>query len=143
MRLYDKLRRWLGRPGPPTPLRGAPAVRRLKTYSASSGYVFQYYYLGRRETDSQEGLATEYVFEVQVGAGAAAGTRHVSVVLPEQHLDAWAKSQNRELADNERYAVAKLALFQAFDDGESPHTVKPVVYVSYSALDRIAAALDF
>jgi len=30
------------------PLTGAPAVRRQKTYSAESGYVYQYFYEGQR-----------------------------------------------------------------------------------------------
>ena len=32
----------------PLPLTGAPAVRRLKSYSAQSGYVYQYFYEGQR-----------------------------------------------------------------------------------------------
>ena len=34
----------------PLPLTGAPAVRRLKSYSAQSGYVYQYFYEGQRHS---------------------------------------------------------------------------------------------
>ncbi len=52
--------RWLR--NKPEPLRGAPAVRRQKAYSAQSGYVYQYYYQGQRPSSPEPG--TEYVFDV-------------------------------------------------------------------------------
>jgi hypothetical protein len=41
----------------PVPLSGAPAIRRMKTYSAQSGYVYQYFYEVQRP-------GTEFVFSV-------------------------------------------------------------------------------
>ena len=37
------------------PLAGAPPVRRLKTYSARSGYVYQYRYQGSRPSSRRAG----------------------------------------------------------------------------------------
>ena len=45
------------------PLSGAPAIRRMKTYSAQSGYVYQYFYEGQRPLRGAEG-GTEFVFSV-------------------------------------------------------------------------------
>jgi hypothetical protein len=37
-------------------------------------------------------------------------------------LEAWAKANGRALTSSEEYAVAKMRLFQAFDEGEVPAT---------------------
>ena len=47
------------------PLSGAPPIRRLKTYSAQSGYVYQYFYEGQRPLRGEAG--TEFVFTVDRG----------------------------------------------------------------------------
>src|SRR5207302_5733890 len=47
-----------------SPLTGAPPVRRLKTYSAQSGYVYQYYYEGHRDFRSGGESGTEFVFQI-------------------------------------------------------------------------------
>ncbi len=44
------------------PLTGAPAVRRMKTYSAQSGYVYQYYFEGYRPLPVESGV--EFVFQI-------------------------------------------------------------------------------
>jgi len=46
------------------PLTGAPAVRRQKTYSAESGYVYQYYYEGQRPASRDGSSGIEFVFNV-------------------------------------------------------------------------------
>ena len=46
----------------PVPLTGAPAVRRLKSYSAQSGYVYQYFYEGQRPFRSGGESGVEFVF---------------------------------------------------------------------------------
>lgn len=88
-----------------SPLTGAPAVRRMKTYSAQSGYVYQYFYEGRR------GVA--YVFSI------SSDRKHwspVEVTLDEGAIAAWEQAHGRQLSSTERYAVAKMALFEAFDE---------------------------
>ena len=41
-------------------------VRRMKTYTGETGYVYQYYFVGEREAlpDAPEAPATEYIFDV-------------------------------------------------------------------------------
>jgi len=41
-------------------------VRRLKTYTGSQGYVYQYYFVGQRPAavKPSEGPATEYIFDI-------------------------------------------------------------------------------
>jgi len=113
---------WLRKRGrrAPQPLRGAPAVRRRKTYSAQSGYVYQYFYQGCR---SAEG-GTEYVFEVSADRK---NSFPVLVLLEESSIAAWNAEHGRELTATERYAISKMALFQAFDERERPELLdRPV-----------------
>ena len=44
----------------------AMTVRRMKTYAGSQGYVYQYYFVGKRPAlaADPEAPATEYVFDV-------------------------------------------------------------------------------
>src|SRR5213079_2313732 len=93
------------------PLTGAPKVRRQKTYSAESGYVYQYFYEGQRAAKRDGAEGTEYVFNMSADRKSSSP---VSVFLSEQALETWQKEHERELVSTERYPVAKLALFQAF-----------------------------
>jgi hypothetical protein len=101
------LRRLFGKKLPP--LSGAPAVRRLKTYSAQSGYVYQYCYRGQRPG--------EFVFDVSADRKSF---HPVSVFVEHGSIQQWESGHGRQLAANERYAIAKMALFQAFDERPSP-----------------------
>jgi hypothetical protein len=92
-----------------------PPVRRLKTYTGAQGYVYQYYFVGKRPAlpDDPEAPATEFVFDVTSDRKL---TYAVSVFLPDSGRDAWSKSHGRPLSDAEQYAAAKLRLFLAFDE---------------------------
>jgi hypothetical protein len=110
----------------PLPLTGIPAVRRLKSYPAQSGYVYHYFYEGQRPLRRGSETGTEFVFTV----GADSKTWHpVSVLLPEGALEAWEREHARTLSSTERYAIAKLALFQAFDERAGPPQMKEDVQV--------------
>jgi len=93
-------------------------VRRLKTYTGSQGYVYQYYFVGKRPApaDSPESVATEYVFDVTSDRRA---TYAVSVFLSRQVVDAWGEAHGRTLTESEQYAAVKLRLFRAFDELEN------------------------
>jgi len=122
----------------PLPLTGAPAVRRLKTYSAQSGYVYQYYYDGQRQLLSGGEHCVEYVFTVS----ADRKTSHpVSVLVAEGSLRAWEQAHARELSSTERYAIAKMALFQAFDERAAPDLMKQEVRVRAADVEAIIDAL--
>jgi hypothetical protein len=91
------------------------AIRRLKTYTGQTGYVYQYYFVGKRAAleGDPESPSTEYVFDVTSDRKT---TFAVSIFLPPQALDGWAASRGRSLSEPERYAAAKLRLMQAFDE---------------------------
>jgi hypothetical protein len=94
-------------------------VRRLKTYTGSQGYVYQYYFVGQRASVESESVATEYIFDVTSDRKT---TYAVSVFLPQQIVAAWNRAHGRALSDSEQYAAAKLCLFQAFDEVEHMQT---------------------
>jgi len=96
-------------------------VRRMKTYAGAQGFVYQYYFVGKRAALAQdpEAPAIEFVFDVTSDRKV---TFAVSVFLPQQALDSWAKAHGRPLTDAEQYAAAKLRLFRAFDELEDLKT---------------------
>jgi hypothetical protein len=122
----------------PVPLTGAPTTRRVKTYSAQSGYVYRYFYLGHRKTETQRQAGTEYVFEV---AADAKSSLKVSVFVMDGGVAEWERSKGRELAVNERYAVAKLALFRAFDERLTPQEMADPVYARVAEVAEILEEL--
>jgi hypothetical protein len=121
----------------PLPLSGAPAVRRLKSYSAQSGYVYQYFYEGQRPYSGGES-GTEYVFTVS----ADRKTYHpVSVLVGEGEVRAWEQAHGRMLGSTERYAVSKMALLQAFDERATPLEMKQEVRVRGADMAAIIETL--
>ncbi|HUA15176.1 MAG TPA: hypothetical protein VMG31_07750 [Verrucomicrobiae bacterium] len=92
-------------------------VRRLKTYAGAQGYVYQYYFVGKRAAldDEPEAPATEFIFDVTSDRKL---TYAVSVFLPRQSLQIWTTTHGRALNDAEQYAAVKLRLFRAFDELE-------------------------
>jgi hypothetical protein len=109
---------------PSVALTGAPEVRRQKSYSAQSGYVYQYYYEGQRPAEAE--AAIEFVFSV---SGDRKTWFHVSVLLGEEACGAWERSHGRSLNSTERYAIAKMSLFQAFDERPAPDNMKEAILV--------------
>lgn len=95
-------------------MQGVPSHRRLKTYSALSGYVFQYVYAGYRR--HAEPPANDYIFQV--------GTqRSDSMPLPIRVSDSVAQllhdASGREISPREKYALAKMKLFRVLDEWEA------------------------
>jgi len=90
-------------------------VRRMKTYAGGQGYVYQYYFVGKRPTlaDDPEAPATEFVFDVTSDRKL---TFAVSIFLRQDSLASWSQVHGRVLNDAEQYAAAKLRLFRAFDE---------------------------
>jgi hypothetical protein len=126
--------RWFGKKT--VPLAGVPTVRRQKTYSAQSGYVYQYFYEGHRPSSAERG--TEYVFDVSSDRKTSSP---VSVVISDAAVASWQNESGRTLSATEQYAIAKMALFQAFDERESPEAMRQAVHVSPGAVQAILAAL--
>ena len=91
-------------------------VRRLKTYTGSQGYVYQYYFVGSRPAVGTGKPATEYVFDVTSDRKT---TFAVSVFLNQDAVSQWTCNHGRGLNEAERYAAAKLRLFRGFDEIEN------------------------
>lgn len=91
-------------------------IRRMKTYTGGQGYVYQYYYVGKR-SDPVKGAspATEYIFDVTSDRKT---TFAVSVLVSQQTLQAWADLHRRPLTEAEQYGAVKMRLFRAFDEVE-------------------------
>jgi hypothetical protein len=128
--------RWLARflAGKKAPLRGAPASPRQKTYSAQSGYVYQYFYLGYRPVRG----AVEFVFDVSSDRKTSFP---VTVLVEDAAVEQWSRRNARDLSGTERYAVAKVALFQAFDERPEPSAMRAPVRVRAADLNAIIEKL--
>ena len=90
-------------------------VRRVKTYTAQTGYVYEYYFVGQRAALASDPWApsTEFVFDVSSDRKSIFA---VSVFLLPRALEAYALEHGRTLSDPEQYAAAKLRLMQGFDE---------------------------
>ena len=122
-----------------SPLHGAPIKPRLKTYSAATGYVFQYVYRGHRRGQTGNGLpASEYVFSVSCDRKTYFP---VSVRLAEAVVVGWGERYQRALSATEIYAIAKLSLFEAFDERQDLDQLSLPVEPDGEAVDRHLGAL--
>jgi hypothetical protein len=90
-------------------------VRRVKTYTAQTGYVYEYYFVGKRPALAGDPLfpAIEFIFDVSPDRKSVFA---VSVFLPPPALESYAAEHGRSLSDPEQYAAVKLRLLQAFDE---------------------------
>jgi hypothetical protein len=89
----------------------------MKSYSGAQGYVYEYYFVGKRPAlaNDPEAPSTEFIFDVTSDRKL---TYSVSVFLPQEPLAAWSQSHGRILNDAEQYAAVKMRLFRAFDELE-------------------------
>ena len=111
-------------------------VRRLKTYTGSQGYVYQYYFVGKRPSQLSE--ATEYIFDVTSDRKL---TYAVSVFLARQVVAAWGEAHGRALTDSEQYAAVKMRLFRAFDELEDMQAQGRRLQVDLRSLEESLASL--
>jgi hypothetical protein len=114
-------------------------VRRLKTYAGSQGYVYQYYFVGKRTAEAGPSeTATQYIFDVTSDRKT---TYAVSVFLPQQVVAAWNQAHGRALTDSEQYAAAKLRLFRAFDELEDMQADGRNLQIDSPSLEESLASL--
>src|ERR1035438_9946512 len=111
-------------------------IRRLKTYTGSQGYVYQYYFVGKRLAPMSD--ANEYIFDVTSDRKL---TYSVSIYLPPQVVTAWAESHGRPLADSEQYAAVKMRLFRAFDELEDMQARGRQLHIDAYSLEESLASL--
>ncbi|MBI4877131.1 MAG: hypothetical protein HY822_21055 [Acidobacteria bacterium] len=107
---------------------------RWKTYAARSGYVYEYCYQGQSTRSDN----TEFVFEVSADRRTSSA---VSVLLPHEVAAGWERDRAFDLRGNERYAIVKTALFQAFDERPAPADMRAPVLIRRADLDGIVETL--
>src|SRR2546427_5413921 len=108
------------RPSNNPPMPRPDAVRRVKSYSAADGYVYQYYFFEGNRAQRHNKPGGEFTYVVSADRRSAFPFK---IFVMQSALDAWAKLNGRALSSSEEYAVAKMRLFQAFDEG----SVKPAL----------------
>jgi hypothetical protein len=115
-------------------------IRRMKTYTGGQGYVYQYYFVGKRAAmaNPSDGAATEYVFDVTSDRKT---TFAVSVFLTEDATREWAARHNRTLTEAEQYGAVKMRLFQAFDEIENMMADGRRLLINAQTLEQLLSAL--
>jgi hypothetical protein len=111
-------------------------IRRIKTYTGSQGYVYQYYFVGKRPSQLSE--ASEYIFDVTSDRKL---TYAVCVFLARQVVVAWAEAHGRALTDSEQYAAVKMRLFRAFDEVEDMQAQGRNLQLDLQSLEESLASL--
>jgi hypothetical protein len=134
------MKSWLGKfirrgPPPPEPLKGVPAVTRVKHYTAMSGYVYEYFYRGYLDT----GGMRSHRFNISPDRKT---WFEIEVAVEDEGVSAWERVNGRELNAAERYAVAKLALFAAFDERETPAAMRAPVRVESTRIATLLETID-
>jgi hypothetical protein len=110
-------------------------VRRVKSYTGQTGFVYQYYYVGNREVDG----ATEYIFDVTADRKSMFA---VSIFLKKEALASWSAVHGRALTGTEQYAAAKLRLFQAFDEQEKMKEQGRTLSIDSGNLEELLSQLE-
>lgn len=90
------------------------AVRRVKTYSAADGFVYQYYFYEGNRGQRGSSHGGEFTYVVSADRQSAFPFK---IFVHQSALDSWGAKNGRSLSSSEEYAVAKMRLFQAFDEG--------------------------
>lgn len=105
------------------PLRQFVLSQRLKHYSAASGVVYQYVFRGKSRSETGQG-GEAHVFEVTADRTAAFP---VHVEIGPEELRFCEERLGFALRWNDEYALAKLALFDAFDERENAAAMRESV----------------
>jgi hypothetical protein len=114
--------------------------RRVKTYSADTGYVYQYYYEELRSPHTRNNQpGSEYIF---MATRDRKTMLPVAVFLRQQALEAWAGAHGRALTGSEQYAAAKMCLFRFFDESEDFEGERLTPEVTPDNIDELLAPLD-
>lgn len=116
------------------------SVRRSKTYSALTGYVYQHYFEELRSPHLRgDRPGTEYVFMVSRDRK----TSHpVAIFLRHDALQTWTAGHGRELTGSEQYAAVKMRLFRFFDESEDWEAERLGVEVTPENIEELLAELQ-
>jgi hypothetical protein len=114
-------------------------VRRIKAYSAESGFVYQYQFQDVHSAKQDGAAGNEYIYYVSADRKSMFPVR---IFVRRDALDLWTKRTGRALTGTEEYAVAKMRLFQALDEVEDFATKRPDLVVDGSNLGALLERLD-
>lgn len=115
------------------------SVRRVKTYTAESGTVYQYYFVGQRDALPGSGeRATEYIFDILRHHGRYS----VSIFVRFTAVAHWNAEHGRELSGSEQYGLAKMRLLSAFDETEDLFASRRQFAVDAEIIHGLATALN-
>jgi len=115
------------------------AAHRVKSYSAETGYVYQYYFYEVEKSKRGAAAGTEYVFMASVDRKHVFPVR---IFVNKGALEVSSTRTGREFTGTEEYALAKMRLFQAFDEVEGLSGKNPDLQVDDSNLDALLSQLD-
>ena len=113
------------------------AVRRVKSYSSATGYVYQYYFYETRKVE-RPNPGTEYVYMVSRDRKKVFPLR---ILVRRDAVEDFARKEGRSLSGTEEYAVAKMCLFQALDENDEVEA-HPNLVVDRSNLINFWGKLD-
>ena len=115
------------------------AVRRIKSYSSATGYVYQYYFYEVQKVRRGVSAGTEYVYMVSRDRNKVFPLR---ILVRGDAVEEWSRVAGRPLSGTEEYAAAKMRLFQAFDEVENLEASSSDLFVDQSNLDALLRTLD-
>jgi hypothetical protein len=115
--------------------------RRYKTYAAETGIAYRYFFESRRSLVRPAGLGpgSDYVFVLRADQRPPFELR---VFVSEQAIAACRAAHARELDPSEQYALAKMRLFQAFDELEDLRAESLSLVVDDSNVEELLVGLD-
>jgi len=114
-------------------------VRRIKTYSAANGFVYQYQFHEIRSAKIDGAEGREYVYYVTADRKTMFPSR---VFLRLDALKKWSFATGRTLNGTEEYAVAKMRLFRGLDDVDDFAKSRPVLIVDETNIGGLLEQLD-
>ena len=114
-------------------------AHRIKSYSAATGFVYQYQFVEVQKARRGLSFGNEYVYIVSLDRKE---NFPLTVFVKQSAEEKWAKREGRKINGTEEYAVAKMRLFQAFDEIEDLAATKPDLFVDDSNLDTLLQQLD-
>jgi hypothetical protein len=114
-------------------------AHRIKSYSAATGYVYQYCFVEVRQARRGFSAGTEFIYVVSVDRQE---NLPLAVFVRKSAVEKWSKQENRKLSGTEEYAVAKMRLFQGFDEIENLTTARPDLQVDETNLAPLLEKLD-
>ena len=115
------------------------AAHRVKSYSAATGHVYQYYFYEVEKSKRGAAAGTEYVYVASVDRKQVFPVR---IFVNKDALEKSSARTGREFTGTEEYAIAKMRLFQAFDEVQGFSAKTPELLVDESNLDALLSQLD-